>query len=280
MIKQFINRENLHLVATVLGQPQERNIIFLHGGGQTRHSWQRSLEVFARQGYSVMSLDARGHGESSWSPEAKYDLNELSLDLLEIIEHLPKPPVLVGASMGGLTAINCLTLSHKAIMHGLVLVDVVPQINANGADSILSFLNQHTNGFSSLEEAADIISQYNPYRNRPKRLHGLMKNLRQRPDGRLYWHWDPDFFKCSDLRHYGQLENRLKQACTTIDFPTMLIRGEKSNVVTDTGVDNLRECIPQLQVFEVQKAGHMITGDHNDIFNKGIEQFMADLDWQ
>ena len=40
---------------------------------------------------------------------------------------------------------------------------------------------------------ADAIAGYNPHRPRPSDLSGLRKNLRQRPDGRWAWHWDPRF---------------------------------------------------------------------------------------
>src|SRR5699024_1846966 len=120
-------------------------------------------------------------------------------------------------------------------------------------------------------------SDYNPHRPRPKNPGGLMKNLRKSTDGRLYWHWDPAFFKNSDLANPARLQNKLNQACLKINFSTLLVRGMKSDVVTEESVEDLRSYISHLEVFEVSKAGHMITGDSNAVFNAGIEEFISHL---
>ncbi len=235
------------------------------------------MQAFAQKGFQTISYDARGHGESSWASDTHYNLDDLSNDLIEVLQEIKAPPIVVGASMGGLTAINSVGLAGPAIMKALVLVDIVPCINPTGADNILAFLNKHTAGFNSLEQAADIISNYNPHRLRPKNPQGLMKNLRLRTDGKYVWHWDPEFFTKSDLNDVGQMQSKLNMACSAIDFPVMVVRGMHSDIVTDEGVAELHKYIPQLQVYTVQNAGHMITGDRNDIFNAGIEKFISEL---
>ena len=63
-----------------------------------------------------------------------------------------------------------------------------------GRARIGAFMVEHMeNGFADLDEVADAIQRYNPHRPRPTNLAGLEKNLRQRDDGRWYWHWDPAF---------------------------------------------------------------------------------------
>src|SRR3546814_4156795 len=90
-----------------------------------------------------------------------------------------------------------------------------------------------------------------------------MKNLRRHDDGRLYWHWDPAFFTTSDLIEPLAFRDHLYAVCTAISVPVLLVKGMYSNVVTSEGVDQFRQHLPQLQVFEVSGAGHMITGDRN-----------------
>ncbi len=74
-----------------------------------------------------------------------------------------------------------------------MLVDIVPKIDAEGSQKITGFMAAHREGFDTLEQAADAIAVYMPQRNRPRNPAGLDKNLRQREDGRFYWHWDPQF---------------------------------------------------------------------------------------
>src|SRR5690606_40599381 len=108
---------------------------------------------------------------------------------------LPRPPVLVGASLGGLASLVAVAESgeQERTARALVLVDVAHRIEDEGRDRIGAFMTGHLDGFASLEEAADAIAAYNPHRPRPKDLSGLAKNLRQREDGRWVWHWDPAF---------------------------------------------------------------------------------------
>src|SRR3978361_438908 len=82
-------------------------VLMLHGGGQTRHSWNRSARSLAAVGWDVITLDARGHGESDWAPDGDYSVDGLVADLLLVRDELasPTPPVIIGASMGGMTAL-------------------------------------------------------------------------------------------------------------------------------------------------------------------------------
>ena len=87
------------------GDPRDPPVFFLHGGGQTRHSWGTAAEVVAERGWCTYTLDSRGHGESDWSAEANYSLQDFALDLISIADAVGSNPVIVGASLGGLTSL-------------------------------------------------------------------------------------------------------------------------------------------------------------------------------
>ena len=165
------------------------DIVLLHGGGQTRHSWARTAERLADAGWTAIAYDARGHGDSEWHPLGDYTLDAFVADLLALARTLASPPVLIGASLGGITSLVP-PGEHPGLVRGLVLVDIVIELEREGADRILAFLAAHRDGFASLEEVADAITAYNPLRRRPRNLDGLRKNVRQHADGRWYWHWD------------------------------------------------------------------------------------------
>jgi pimeloyl-ACP methyl ester carboxylesterase len=59
-----------------------------------------------------------------------------------------------------------------------------------------------------------------------------------------------------------------------LDFPTLLVRGRNSDVISDEGIDDLRRILPQTEVFDVAGAGHMVAGDRNDAFNAGVIGFL------
>lgn len=51
----------------------------------------------------------------------------------------------------------------------------------------------------------------------------------------------------------------------------------KSDIVSDEGVAHAKHCLPQLQVFDVPEAGHMVAGDRNDVFNEAVIDFLRRL---
>lgn len=260
--------------ADVGGDPSRPAVILLHGGGQTRHSWGGALRELLRQGFHVINLDARGHGNSGWAPDGDYSLEAMADDLRAVIATLSSPPALVGASMGGCTALYAVGMSEKPLASALVLVDVVPRINMEGGQKIADFMGSGLNGFATLEEASDAVAAYNPHRPRPKDISGLMKNLRLREDGRLHWHWDPRFFRNEKRMEPPQFAEKLLTAAERVRVPSLLVRGMQSDIVSEAGVQEFREHLPSLEVYDVIGAGHMVAGDRNDAFNDGVIGFL------
>ena len=251
-------------------------MIFMHGGGQTRHSWSGAMRQLLAEGYCVISLDARGHGDSDWSPTGDYGLPYLAADLLAVIATLSTRPALVGASLGGSTGLYAVGNSAAPIARALVLVDIVPRVDPVGAEKILEFMRSRPDGFATPEEAADAVAAYNPHRPRSKDTAGLMKNLRRRHDGRLYWHWDPKIVHAPTRLEPPDLVGPLLDAASRVQIPTLLVRGLKSDVVTDAGISELRDTLAGLEVLDVAGAGHMVAGDRNDAFNRGVADFLRE----
>lgn len=259
--------------ADVGGDPSHPAVILTHGGGQTRHSWQGAMRELVAQGYHVINLDARGHGDSDWSPDGIYTVEMLADDLKAVIATLPRPPALVGASMGGITSLLAVGNSEQRIASALILVDVVPRVEPKGAEKIRAFMHARPDGFANLEEAADAVSAYNPHRPRPSDISGLMKNLRVREDGRLRWHWDPRFLR-DDPPEPPVVAEKLLEAASRVREPTLVVRGLQSDIVSEAGIEEFRRHLPTLEVFDVAGAGHMVAGDRNDAFNQGVTDFL------
>jgi non-heme chloroperoxidase len=252
-------------------------VVLLHGGGQTRHSWDRTAERLATEGATAVTLDARGHGQSDWHPDQDYSIDGFVGDLLALAATLDRTPVLVGASLGGITSLVGAG-EHPGLAKGLVLVDVVVAVERAGVDRIKKFLTAHHDGFASLEDVAAAIEAYNPVRRRSRNLDGLRKNVRQRADGRWYWHWDPEFISNDDEPQRRINRQRLRRAAEAITIPTLIVRGLQSDVVSDAGLADMQRLVPHAQTVEVQQAGHMVAGDDNDMFASRLAEFLANLD--
>ncbi|MCH7628828.1 MAG: alpha/beta hydrolase [Proteobacteria bacterium] len=259
------------IAADELGPRGAPTVVLGHGGGQTRHSWDRAGHELAAAGYHVLNYDLLGHGESDWEPGGDYSLLRRVEDLRCIIEAAGRPYAFVGASLGGMSAMAA--ASHGLEPAAIVLVDVVAKLAPEGVERIVGFMTANPDGFATLEDAADAISAYYPDRPRPTKLDGLRKNLRLGEDGRFRWHWDPRFIQRDPDHH--TIPDMLAASDWGKRIPTLLVRGMKSDIVTEEGVADLRARIPTLEVADIGNAGHMVAGDRNDLFNAAVIGFLS-----
>lgn len=267
------------IVADRIGDPTAPAVVFLHGGGQTRRSWGGAAAAVAERGWQAVTVDFRGHGESDWSADGDYRVTTFAADVLEVLRELPDKPVIVGASLGGITAMLLAGELAPGAVRAIVLVDIVPDMNPSGASRIHDFMAEKmTSGFASLDEVADMIQQYNPHRSRPADLNGLKTNLRQR-DGRWYWHWDPKFIDgTAALPPIEVTEvDRMHAAVDTIlrnGIPMLLVRGQMSDLVTEECARDFLGRFPDVEFVDVGGAGHMVAGDRNDAFAEAVAKFV------
>jgi pimeloyl-ACP methyl ester carboxylesterase len=270
----FRGFDGINLVADVRGDPAAWPVLFLHGGGQTRHAWGKSAELVAARGWRTISLDQRGHGESDWAKNGDYSFTAFCADCIAVVDQLERPPVLVGASLGGMAAMLAEGTSDREVSSGLVLVDIAPQSNPEGIKRIGDFMRSGVDGFDSLDSAAAAIAAYTPQRKRSANPEGLLKVLRER-DGRWYWHWDPRVIQQDRTEVVAtRLLGLLDVAMSNIFVPTLLVRGELSDVVTQAGIDLMVSRLPDITVVEVAGAAHMIAGDQNDQFTAAVIAFL------
>lgn len=277
-VLSFEGRDGVRLVGDRRGDRRHAPVVFLHGGGQTRHSWGETASEVAQRGWQTIALDARGHGESAWSDVGDYRLESFADDLRLVLGGLDESPVLVGASLGGLTSILLTGELAPGTARGVVLVDIVPDMEKAGAVRIGTFMVDRAHaGFSSLEEVADAVAAYNPHRPRPGDLGGLRKNLRER-DGRFYWHWDPRFISPeSGLGPEEILDVDRMHAATehmVARLPVLLVRGRVSDLVSAEKAAEFLARFPAVEFVDVSGAGHMVAGDRNDAFTDAVVQFL------
>lgn len=268
--------DGVELVGTRIGDGP--TVLLLHGGGQTRHSWDQTARRLAANGYTAIALDMRGHGDSGWSPDGHYGFGVHARDLRAVLSQLDDRPAIIGASMGGVAGLLALgedPAGGVGMATSLVLVDVTPRMEPEGIQRIREFMTGRPEGFASLEEAADAVASYLPNRPRPSSTAGLAKNLRLHPDNRYRWHWDPQIM--NNMPEQRVLHNLLVEAARGVRVPTLLVRGTHSDVVSNQGIEELSTLIPHVQIAEVADAGHMVAGDSNDPFSAEIIAFLDRL---
>ena len=274
---QLEGADGIALAADVAGPLDGQPVILLHGGGQTRGSWRNAVAALARAGYRAIAVDQRGHGESAWSEDGDYLLDRFGEDLRCVIDSLDRRPILVGASLGGLASLLAAGEAPQADVAGIVLVDIVPWMEKKGGEQVVGFMRGTDSGFDTLDDAADAIAAYLPHRPRPDRLDGLSRNLRQRADGRWYWHWDPAFVRPNAKWDMDDINRRLSAAAQAVRSPLLLVHGTASEIVSEAGAARFRAMLPQAQVVPIAGAHHMVAGDDNDAFLGALLTFLDTL---
>lgn len=265
----------VRLIATTFGNESDPPLLFLHGGGQQRSSWAGAARFWGENGWQSITLDARGHGESDWSPDGYYLLDAFADDLANVVTELGRAPVVVGASLGGLTGLVA-EGSRPGLLRGLVMVDVSIITERRGAERIRSFMTDRPDGFASLEEARAAVVAYASGRRSEQSVDGLRKALVQRSDGRWYWRWDQRFL-AGPQRFGGFTEASLRKAASAVACPLLLVRGALSDVLSEAGVKALVEAQPRTVVSRVQGMGHMVSGQDNGAFGGALTSFLESL---
>jgi pimeloyl-ACP methyl ester carboxylesterase len=272
---EFPVSSGIVLRGETLGAADAPPVLLVHGGGQTRYAWGNTAARLAAEGWRAISVDLRGHGDSDWHPDGDYRLGAFGDDLRDVVLQLPQAPVVVGASLGGLSALVAEGEAESPLLAGIVLVDITPRMSVAGVSRILTFMRDKVaEGFASLDEAADAIARYQPQRPRPRSLEGLARNLRRGDDGRWRWHWDPRFVNGDYRPHADSGSERLNACAARLQAPTLLVRGRMSDLVTPEAAQEFLACVPHAEFADVAGAGHMIAGDRNDAFNEAVAGFL------
>lgn len=273
-------KDQLEIVGDAYGSSDYPAVLFAHGGGQTRHAWGKTALMLSQHGWYSISLDLRGHGESDWHPSGDYRIETFSEDLSLIASKFNQPPVLVGASLGGVAGLIAEGELNHSIFKAIVLVDVAHRTEDKGADRILSFMKEKMKkGFHSVQEVGESIAAYLPHRSKPIDLNGLKKNLRVGSDGKYYWHWDPDFLTHANNLREEMIGNsdRYAVAARSLQIPVLLVRGHMSDVLSKNAATEFIKLVPHAKYVDVQGAGHMIAGDKNDLFSDSIINFLESV---
>jgi pimeloyl-ACP methyl ester carboxylesterase len=278
-VVELYGAAGVRLMADTFGDPDAPAVLLLHGGGQTRHAWHATAASLAAAGWRTITVDLRGHGQSTHPRPPAYAVDDFAADVRALIASIAHPPVVIGASLGGIASLLAVTESPAAPVAGLVLVDVAHRFQPRGGGRIVSFMERNPAGFGSLSEAAEAVAAYLPQRSRPRDTAGLRHNLRRHEDGRWRWHWDPEILAQARplLADQAQLSQRLTAAVTRLAQPCLLVRGAHSDVLSESIAREFVELAASATLVEVPRAGHMVAGDNNGAFTGAIRAWLDRL---
>jgi len=273
-----VNGLNLHYLEW--GAEGKPPMILLHGVGQTAHTWDLFAAAMTPH-FHIRALDQRGHGDSSWAPDKDYSRKAMVNDVLEFTRTLgmdrPFGPAqgrffLVGMSMGGANSLS-FTANYPDKVEALVVVDIGPRVEQKGVNNIRNFMTTYRE-FDSLDEAAEVIHNYNPRRPMEViRKFTVVYNLKQIPNGKWTWKYDPYFSDSHRRMDVRQMQEELREEVRKIRCPALVVKGGESDVFSLEGARNLQEVIPGSELALVPGAGHSVMGDNPPGFEAAVRAF-------
>ncbi|WP_319448890.1 MULTISPECIES: alpha/beta hydrolase [unclassified Mycobacterium] len=231
-------------------------VVFLHGGGQNAHTWDT---VILGLGLPALAVDLPGHGRSAWREDGDYGPKLAAEKVLPVLhEYAPNLRLLVGMSLGGLTALR-IAATEPALVPELVLVDVTPSAPERHEEMTKAQMGtvalvQGDRTFATFQDMLDVTVAAAPHRDRNSLRRGVFHNSKQLDDGA--WTWRYDSFR------KGEGFENLWDDVPSITMPTTLIRGANSFFVNDEDAAAFAKGAPGFKrTHVVADSGHSVQGD-------------------
>ena len=220
--------------------------------------------------YRVVCPDVVGRGRSDRLIDPQYyQLPQYVSDMVTLIARLDADTVhWFGTSMGGLIGMGLASMKESPIRK-LVLNDVGPALNPAALARIGDYIGQEVR-FPSFEDAVryikDISLPFGPHTDEEWRKLAA-DVLRQDKDGQWTRHYDPKLaipFKSATPESAQKAEAMLWMAYDAITCPTLLVRGELSDLVTPELAQLMTGRGPKAKLMEIAGVGHAPTFVHDD----------------
>jgi pimeloyl-ACP methyl ester carboxylesterase len=264
------------------GHVRAANVLCLHGGGQTAYMYEE-LGSALRATHHLLAPDLPNHGDSDPLLDGGWGREHLAATIPPLLDEFGLPrAVLVGASLGGLTSIS-FAAQHPDRLVGIVLIDIGHRLEDEGVKKIMDFMRAHES-FGSLEEAADFIAGYLPYR-KSFRPENLKRNLRQRADGRWIWkhgmgrRWQQQLETTGTELDWKSIMTGVAEDAAGIEAPVLLLRGGASDVLSGDAAEELTGILRHGRLETVERAGHLAAGDNPHSTVSLVKGFLGELGW-
>jgi pimeloyl-ACP methyl ester carboxylesterase len=255
-------------------------MLLLHGFGNEAHIWDDFAPAVAPY-YRTIAMDHRGHGDSDWIPDRKYDYDSMVRDVEAVTAELGiERLVIVGHSMGGRVATLFVDRNADRIA-GFVIIDIGPDLDPRGSTRIRMDIEANPNPtFASIEEYARVLTLAYPEA-RPHAIDRMARHgLRGREDGLYELKIDPGLRGGASgddsASAHESLSPQLQwDALARTKCPTLVVRGAASDILSaDTAEKMADEVLADGRLAVVPLAGHSVMTDNPDGFRDAVTAFV------
>ena len=244
-------------------------LVCLHGAGGNAHNWDW-LAAALQGKFRVIALHHRGHGTGDHPPSP-----ELAENVAGFVDTLGLDQFnLLGQSLGARVAmIYAGQHSHK--IRRLALSDPPHYPVEKEVAQQLGELEGRPERFSSKVEAMEFLRHDSLPGHTPSDAEledRIALQLVQQPDGGLIWRVNLG----GVLGAMAHLLGDIRRYIPTIFCPTLLLRGERSHLLSAEDAQRTAATIPNCTLLEIKGAGHGIPRDQPEVFLNALRTFFLE----
>lgn len=242
---------------TEWGDPDNPKVLIcVHGLTRTGRDFD-FLAAALEHEYRVICPDVVGRGQSDWlNDKSDYTYPLYVNDIAMLLARIDAERIdWIGTSMGGLIGIFLASYAGSPI-HKMVINDIGPRIPAAGLQRVAAYVGQLM-AFDSIEKMEKflraIAATFGNLSDEQWR-HMTIHSARQLEDGRYTFAYDPGIaknFKTLDLKDID-----LWSMWDAIHCPTLVLRGEHSDVLEHSDAVAMTERGPKAKLIEFPGMGH------------------------
>jgi len=270
---KYLKVNGLRLHYLDWGKSRHQTMLLLHGFMAHAHAWDEFAMSF-RNRYQIIALDQRGHGESQWSKDGFYSIDDHLLDLVHTIKLLKlKNLIMVGHSMGGRNALFY-AACYPQNVERLILIDARPSSDPKNSKALRHLLIHLPLQTSSLREVVKAIRNLYPYlptKTCRRLAYYGYKKIRDRK-------YVPKFDMRMGLQsnRLGCITEDLKPFLANVTCPTLVVRGKESLFLSSSDARKICNIIPNAKSREIPMSTHMPVQENLQAFKKVILDFLGE----
>ena len=254
------------------GEPGQRGLVFVHGGGAHAHWWTHVAATFA-PALRVIAVDLSGHGDSG--RRDVYDIEQWAAEVMAVAADggIAGPPVIIGHSMGGFVTIATAAL-HPEQLAGVIVCDspvTEPDPEVESYRLREAFGNLRT--YTSVDEA---LARFRTVPPQDHYCDFVMDHVGRRSlravDGGYQWKFDRHVFE----QFAGGMRGIARPYLGEVGCRFALLRSEHGLVTEDIGAAMFEALGRVAPVIELPEAGHHAMLDEPLVLLTALRTLLAD----
>ncbi len=247
-----------------------RTLLLLHGNSANAWWWRPMAEALRGSNLRLLALDLRGHGDSEWVWPPDYSPAAYADDLARLIRGAnAEGAIAIGHSMGGI-AVLAFALRYHQLTRAVVVIDVAITSGPRRNRYLRRLRTIPTISYPDLATAkARFRLMPNEGIIAPEILGEIAERSVQRTiDGRYTMKFDRESF-------FGSDGLDVAAAIAAVRIPLLLVRAERSRIMTAEAAANARRSDPPVEVVTILNAHHHLPLEAPELLARAIQQFAA-----